>query len=125
VILEAWGQDLAACCEEAVAALAGTYLVDAEVSTHAVRRLRVVASSAEDLVVEVLEEVLFLLDTASDVPVAAQVRQAQAGGFDVEIALADRGSVEPTGSVPKAISRSGLEVTAEPAAVRCSFLVDL
>lgn len=76
------------------------------------------------LLLAVLDEVIFLLDTADAVPVGAAVRAAD-GGLELSIRLAAPSGLEPTGALPKAVSRSGLEVTARTRQVRCRFLVDL
>ncbi len=129
VILEAWGPDLAACCEEVVAALVETYCDPAGcppiVGRHEVH---LEPSSDDEAVLQVLDEVIFLLDTSGAVPVGAQVRAGVGGdaaGLEVVILLADRAEVEPTGSVPKAVSRSGLVVERAPTGLRCQVLVDL
>lgn len=124
VILEAWGPDVSSCCEQAVAALVDTYVAAGGGAVVAERRFRVAPGPAEDAVLAVLDEVIFVLDTADAVPVAAEVRPG-GGGLDVVLRLADRGSVEPTGAVPKAVSRSGLAVDAAPGRVSCRFLVDV
>jgi SHS2 domain-containing protein len=125
VILEAWGPDLAACCEEAVAALAAVYVEPTSAPEVARAHLHIRPADAESCVLAALEEVIFTLDTASAVPIAAEVRRAADGGLDMALVLADRETVEPTGSVPKAISRSGLTVEGSAAGVRCRVLVDV
>jgi SHS2 domain-containing protein len=125
VILEAWAPDLATCCEEAVAALVAVY-VDAGGARVAERRqVHVPPGSGESLLLAVLDEVIFTLDTAEDVPVGAAVRAADDGGLDLTLILADPQAVTPTGSVPKAVSRSELEVDSQADRVRCRFLVDV
>jgi SHS2 domain-containing protein len=124
VILEAWGPDLASCAEEAVAALVNTFAVS-HPSPVAQREVHLSAASAEALLLEVLEEVIFTLDTAEAVPVGAKVATAADGGLDVVLLLAARADVEPTGGVPKAISRSELEVVVEPSGAHGRFLVDV
>jgi SHS2 domain-containing protein len=130
VILEAWGPDLAACCEEAVAALVETYADRQSTDPASTRSAGVhvahLASAPDDeLLLAVLDEVIFVLDTSGAVPVAAEVRRGEPDGLDVELCLADPAHVEPTGSVPKAISRSELVVERTPDGVRCQVLVDL
>lgn len=125
VILEAWGPDLASCCEEAVAALVGTY-VDALDGAPTGECLAHVAPAPDDeVVLAVLDEVIFTLDTAEGVPVRGEVRVAADGGLDVRLALARRDQVHGTGAVPKAVSRSDLHVSRGPDGVRCRFLVDV
>jgi SHS2 domain-containing protein len=131
VILEAWGPDLAACCEEAVAALVETYAErgPGTSGSSAARPLgsavRLPPASPEELVLRVLDEVVYALDTSPAVPVAATVTPRADGGLDVELQTVARAVVEPTGSVPKAIARSGLEVVHRPGRVRCRVLVDV
>lgn len=125
VIVEAWGPDFAACCEEAVAALADVYVDAGRADTVEQRKVHLGAGSEESLLLDVLEEVIFTLDTAEAVPVRADVSVADDAGLDVVLALADRRAVTPTGSVPKAVSRSELTVDSQAAGVRCRFLVDV
>lgn len=128
VILEAWGPDLASCCEEAVGALVATFVAAAEAGASWHRRVHlapVPPGSEESLLLAVLEEVIFTLDTAEAVPVSAEVSAAGDGGLDMVMALVDRAGVEGTGAMPKAVSRSGLRVDVGPGRVGCTFLVDL
>lgn len=125
VILEAWGPDLASCCEEAVAALADVY-VDAGTADIVERRqLHVRPGSDDSLLLGVLEEVIFTLDTSEAVPVRAEVSAAGDGGFDLVLVLADPEVVTAAGAAPKAVSRSELEVDSRSGIVRCRFLVDV
>jgi SHS2 domain-containing protein len=125
VILEAWGPDLATCCEEAVAALVETYADSQSATVVGERAVHVAPAPAHDMLVDVLDEVIYALDGAEGVPVGARVTSGEDGGVAVRLALADPAGVEPTGAVPKAISRSGLEVTRHGDAVRCRVLVDV
>jgi SHS2 domain-containing protein len=125
VILEAWGPDLPSCCEEAVAALVETCVAAGCGGVVAERHVHIPPAPEEALLLDVLEEVIFTLDTAELVPVGADVGTTGSGGLDVVVCLADRGQVEATGAVPKAVSRSGLRVVVEPGRVTCRFLVDV
>jgi SHS2 domain-containing protein len=80
---------------------------------------------AESLLLELLEELIFTLDTAEAVPVRAEVSTAGDGGLDIALILVDPRTVTPTGAVPKAVSRSELEVLSRGGVVRCRFLVDV
>jgi SHS2 domain-containing protein len=124
VILEAWGPDLAACCEQALAALTDLY-VEAGAAAVEERTVHLDPGPAEALLLGALEEVIFTLDTAAVVPVRTGVRAAADGGLDLVLALADPQDVVATGAVPKAISRAELDVDVGPARVRCRFLVDV
>jgi len=125
VIVEAWGDDLPACVEEAVLGLAETY-ADARRATEAERaQVHVPAGPDESLLLAALDEMIFLLDTSPNVPVSATVTAAEDGGLDLAIVLATHGTVEATGAAPKAISRSELAVVASANHVRCRYLVDV
>jgi SHS2 domain-containing protein len=125
VMLEAWGPDLAACCEEAVAALAAVYLDATDAAALEHRSLHLPAATGEALLVALLDEVIFTLDTAVGVPVRATVTAAVDGGLDVVLALAAPDDVPTTGAVPKGVSRSELVVDEQPGRVSCRFLVDV
>lgn len=127
VIIEAWGPDLAACAEEAVAALIETYANPRDSSVLAEQEVHVPPASAGDMLLDLLDEVVFAIDVADGIPIGARVHAGSDGnaGLYAQLVLADPGSVDPAGAVPKAISRSGLEVTCDPDAVRCRFLVDV
>jgi SHS2 domain-containing protein len=128
VIIEAWGPDLAACVEEAIAALISICVDARSASIEHTRSVRIGPGSYESVLLAALDEVIFTFDTSPDVPVGADVFLR--GGdvdahLDLELDLAAPSSVEHTGAGPKAISRSGLEVDSSPGEVRCSFLVDV
>jgi SHS2 domain-containing protein len=125
VILEAWGPDLAACFEEAVMALAEVCVESVAVATVGHHKFRLPAAPDDELLVALAGEVIFLLDTADAVPVAARVRRRDDGGLDVTLVMGARDAVEATGAVPKAVSRSELAVVHDVAGVRCRFLVDV
>jgi SHS2 domain-containing protein len=125
VILEAWAPDFAACCEEAVAALVDTYVDAAEVEVVERRRIDLAPASPEALLFDLLEEVIFTLDTAGGVPVRAEATATAGGGLAVVLVLADRRRVAGTGALPKAISRSDFGVFSNTEAVSCRFLVDV
>ncbi len=125
VILEAWGSDLPSCCEQAVAAVVELCADTGAARTVERRSVHVDPGSPASVLLAVLEEVIFTLDTSDAVPVGAEVRAAGDGGVDVVLVLADPATVGATGAVPKAVSRSELEVTEALGAVRCRFLVDV
>lgn len=125
VIIESWAADFETCCREAVVGLIEV-CVDGSRARVCDRRPFVVAPDSPDaMLLEVLEEVIFVLDTDPAVPVAAAVVPGPGGGLEVELTLAERHTVRPTGSAPKAVSRSGLTVVEEDGRFRCSFLIDV
>lgn len=77
------------------------------------------------MLLEILDELIFVLDTETAVPVDVAVVSGPAGGLDVQLTLAEGHTVTPTGSAPKAVSRSGLSVARHEGVFRCSFLIDV
>ena len=125
VIIDAWGPDLAALCEEAATALVETYVDRAPDSDLVETSVEVPAGRPVALVLAVLEEVIFALDTAeAGVPVRVGVAPTR-GGLVMSMALAPPDAVEGTGMVPKAISRSGLRVDPTGTGWRTEVLVDV
>jgi SHS2 domain-containing protein len=125
VILQAWGCDLASCLEEAVTALIELYVDPGDADVVEWRPVHVQPGPDPSLVLAVLDEIVFTLDTADGVPIGAEVHTGSDGGLDVVLVLADPRTVTATGAVPKAVSRSELEVEARAGIVRCRFLVDV
>jgi SHS2 domain-containing protein len=78
-----------------------------------------------DLVVGVLEEVVYVIDVLGRVPVGACLEDSDNGGvagcFET-VALED---VEVIGAVPKGVSRSGLAFEQVAGGWRCEALVDV
>ena len=125
VILEAWGPDLPSCCEEAVAALVGVCFERRSSSVSDHRGFAVPAGPDDTMLLDLLDEVVFVVDTEEAVPVGAAVRAGSSGGLDVELTMVGRDGVETVGPAPKAVSHSGLVVERGHGGVRCSFLVDV
>ncbi len=125
VIIEAWAADFEACCREAMIGLIQSCVDGTGASVCATYRFTVPSNSPDAMLLDVLDEVIFVLDTESAVPVDADVAAGPGGGLEVELTMAERHTVTPTGSAPKAISRSGLTVLREDGRFVCSFLVDV
>lgn len=122
---EAWGPQRATCYAEAVRALVASF---AEV-THAQpvdRRLVDFGPAAdEDLLVDLLEEVIYLLDARGLVAIRAELRDSEDGGLHGQLELAEVSSVQASGAVPKAVTYHALEVEAGAAGWRCRVTIDV
>lgn len=125
VIIEAWAPDFEACYREALVALIQSCVDGSAASVCDTHRFTVPPDSPDVMLLDMLDEVIFVLDTEMAVPVDADIVAAPGGGLEIELAMAERHTVTPTGSAPKAVSRSGLDVVREDGQVRCSFLVDV
>lgn len=124
VILEAWGPGMAECFEEAAAALLGLCMDAAEASVTERWLATIGPGSDEDMLVELLDEILFVLDTADDVPIRVVIADRE-DVLDVVLELGDPASVTMIGSTPKAVAHTGLSVERAGGRVRCTVLVDV
>jgi protein archease len=107
--IEAWAGSCHECVAESLRGLVDSVadVRGAEASRTAERELS--GASPADLMASAVEEVIYILDTAGEIPVSVQVRPAgSAAGIVVTLELASAADVEFTGAVPKAVSFSGL-----------------
>lgn len=121
--VEAWAPTRERCIAEA---LLGTVEAFADVSAAApttVRR-REVTGDDEDLLVASLEELVYLLDTAGEVPATVEVTRA-ADGVAIRFDMVSVGRLEQVGAVPKAVSLHDLRFEHGPEGWSCSVLLDL
>jgi SHS2 domain-containing protein len=78
----------------------------------------------DTLLVAVLDKVVYLLDTAAQVPIDAEVA-ATDGGLNVRLRMTDPGKLEMVGAVPKAVSLHELRFDGGPAGWSCSVTLDV
>jgi SHS2 domain-containing protein len=125
VILHAWGPDLAGCFEEAVAALLAICIDSADVppARRVTRRFRF--AEVDSMLLDLLDEIIFVMDTETQVPIRARISIEPDGDLGAVIDLVAYDNVEIIGASPKAISRSELTVTQGSEGVSCSVLVDV
>ncbi|MEV0155227.1 archease [Micromonospora sp. NPDC050686] len=104
VRVEAWAPTREECLAEAVTALVATFVDTEGASPGAESGFSVPAGPDDDLLVGVLDEVIFRLETAGTLPLTTRVDPAPDGGLRVRWRTADTDAVELVGAVPKAIS---------------------
>jgi len=106
--IKAWGPTREDCIAEAICGVVESF---ADVSRagypHAIGR-HLTAGSDADILAAAVEEVIYTLDAAGEVPAAVKVRRAAGGGIDLALAAVDASTVEIIGAAPKAVSLSGL-----------------
>ncbi len=106
--IEAWGPTREDCIAEAVRGLVESF---ADVRGAGYRRTidcHLIAGSDADLLAAAVEEVIYVLDAAGEVPVAVEAGRAADGGIDLVLRAVDVSTVEIVGAAPKAASLSGL-----------------
>jgi phage shock protein A len=124
--IEAWGPTREACLAEAVHGLVDSFAVVTAARPRHTAERRFVAGSDEDLLVAVVEEVIYRLDADAEIPVTAAVRPAPEGGVVLTLPLADVTEAEIIGAVPKAASLH--ELRCAPDAIgrwSCGITIDV
>lgn len=121
--VEAWAPSRERCIAEALLGTVEAFADVSAASPTAVRR-RAVTGDDEDLLVASLEELVYLLDTAGEVPVAVEVTRA-ADGVEICFDMVSVDRLEQVGAVPKAVSLHDLRFEHGPEGWSCSVLLDL
>ena len=123
-ILEAWGPTREACLEEAVLALADS-IVEVDLITWWWHEEVELAGTDEEMLVALLEEVIYRLDTDGAVPVVVAVRP-HGDHLLAHLWMTDLHRVTPVGAAPKGISYSGVEIHEQhPGRWACTATVDV
>lgn len=121
VALEAWAPDQESCVAEAVRALVETFADAATAIPRQTEAVRFDEADGEELLVRVLEEVIYQEEVHGWVPVDVSVRDREA-----RFAVVPVTEVSAAGSVPKAISRHELRFgRAEDGLWHCHVIVDI
>lgn len=124
VRIEAWAQTREACISEAVRSLVDTFADTAAVAPERTAELTVAPGSDADVLVAVLEEVIYRLEVDGEIALSADIAGAT-GGLRVRISLGDAADAEATGAVPKAVSLHDLRFAGDPSGWSCGVTVDV
>ncbi|MGW2744107.1 archease [Streptomyces sp. NPDC001450] len=122
--VEAWAPTREECIVEAVRGVVGSF-AELPVGSSCVTRECVV--SAEDngrLLAAVLEEVIYRMDAAGELPVHVAVTP-EAGGVRVRFRMADSSTATQTGAVPKAVALHGLRLAQDSRGWDCRVTLDV
>lgn len=124
LILEAWGPDREACLAAAARGLVATFAEPGDSPPDRRVEVAVDARSDEDLVVRLLEAVVFLVDAEGRVPLTVTVAAA-ADGVRASFDTVAVDAVTETGALPKGVSRSGVVLAPEGGRWHCRVVVDV
>ncbi|MCZ7527011.1 MAG: archease [Acidimicrobiia bacterium] len=125
LVVEAWGPTLAECLEEAVKALVGAFTDTSDVVVTRTVPVSIEPSGPEDLLVTVLEEVIYVLEVLGVVPVDVALEGTEDGGVGGCFDVAPVGAVTVTGAIPKAVSLGDLVVEERDGRWECHAIVDV
>lgn len=128
VILEAWAPDRLGCMAAAVEGLVASFADPQDAVPDRSVPFALAPAPDADLLVRLLEEVVFVVDALGRVPVETRIAEAD-GGLRGTFATVAVDRVEEVGAFPKGVSRSGAELAPdegpEPSSWHCRVLVDV
>ena len=124
--IEAWAPTREECLAEAARRLAGSFAVVAAARPRRTAERRFIAGSDEDLLVAIIEEVIYRLDADGEIPVTVDVRPGPDGRVMLSMQLAGVGDAQLTGAVPKAASLHDLRCApGPPGRWSCGITIDV
>lgn len=123
--IEAWAQTREACIAEAVRSLVDTFADTAAVRPQRTAEVTVPPGSDADMLVAVLDEVIYRLEVDGELVLGADVAAAPDGGLRARLSLGDAAQAEETGAVPKAVSLHDLWFTGDPSGWSCAVTIDV
>jgi SHS2 domain-containing protein len=125
VRIEAWAPSREACLAEAVTALVRSFVECPDRAPTRAVELSLRADRDEDLLVVLLDEVIFRMETEGWLPLRTEVRPDRDTGIRLRVDAADTGEVRLIGAVPKAVSLHDLRFAADRDGWRCAVTLDV
>ena len=124
-IIEAWGPDRVTCLAEAVGALVSVFADVGDAVATTLLPIVLEPAPGPDLLVGLLEEVIYTVEVFGKVPVRVHLAEADDGGVAGDLEVVPATDVTLIGSVPKAVSYHDLEIAERHGTWRCRALVDV
>ncbi len=122
--IEAWAPTRNGCVREAVRGTVESFLDLSSAHSDHKRRRRLIADHDDDLLVAVLNEVIYWLDTAAEAPVDLELRDVD-GEVEVTLEMTTVGRAVQVGAVPKAVSLNDLRFSCGRHGWRCLVTLDV
>jgi SHS2 domain-containing protein len=122
--VKAWAPTREECIAEAVAGTVASFVDTSTASSQRARTRTLERDGDEDLLVAVLEEVVYLLDTTGEVPVAVDVEPGERG-VEVRFGMVPVDDLPQVGAVPKAVSLHELLLQESAGGWECSVTLDV
>jgi SHS2 domain-containing protein len=123
-VIEAWGPTVVACYEEAAAAFVDVFADTSASGEGSPEAFEVGPGRPEDLLVLLLEEVLFDADARGHVPVTTHV-ELQGDRLVGRFSTVPIEELDIIGAIPKGVSYSDLEFGPTEAGWHCRATVDV
>ena len=122
--IEAWAPTRETCLAEAVAGLVASFVEFAGARPVRTATVDLSADSDADTLVELLDEVIYLLDTQGAVPIDTEVVPGP-NGPAMRLHLAPVVDARPIGAVPKAVTLHDLRFGRTDGGWSCAVTIDV
>lgn len=124
--IEAWAPSRGACAEEAARGLLECFLDTEDAQPAGAITLEIGPDSAENMLLAVLDELIYWTDVGDEVPVDSEIAEQPDGHWHTTIWTAPRDQVEVVGAVPKAVTLHEFAFAPDTEATwRCRVLLDV
>ncbi|WP_354637265.1 archease [Kitasatospora camelliae] len=127
--VEAWSPTAEGCIGEAVHAVVEGFADTSKARPVAEREHTATAATDEDLLVSVLEEVIYRMDVDGEIPLDVEADTIQDTGdgrsLSLRFRMADADTAELVGAVPKAVSLHGLHLDGGLEGWTCQVTLDV
>ncbi len=125
VIVAAWGSTVEDCLAEAVRGFVSSFADVAAAEPERTVGFTGDPGAEPELLIELLDEVIYVVDVEDAVPVTVTVARAGDGALTGEFGVVDRDSVPIVGPAPKAVTRHGLRFEHDGSTWRCQVVIDV
>jgi SHS2 domain-containing protein len=122
--VEAWAPSRDLCITEAVLGTVAAFVDTSAAVVVGSRSRRFDRESDEDLLVAILDEVIFLMETVQEIPVDLEV-EPRDGGVEVRFDMVALGELPQVGAVPKGVSLYELRFEPDHRGWWCSVTLDV
>jgi SHS2 domain-containing protein len=119
--IEAWAPTREVCHAEAVAGLVASFVDTTGARPVRTATVDLTADSDADTLVEVLDEVIYLLDTQGEVPIDTEIGPGPA----MRLHLTPLAGVRATGAAPKAVTLHDLRFERTDGGWFCAVTIDV
>ncbi|WP_149263414.1 archease [Actinomadura sp. K4S16] len=123
--IEAWGPTRERCVAEAVAGLVESFADVSGVRPAGEIRMDMPPGPDADLLVAVLDEVIYRLDVDGVLALDAEIAEAPDGGLTARLPVGDAAEAAGTGAAPKAVSLHDLRFGRDARGWSCAVTIDV
>jgi SHS2 domain-containing protein len=125
LMVEAWAPTRAGCLAEAARGMVESFALVSADAAGRQHQVRIDAAADERHLVDLLDEIIYLVDAEDAVPASIEVTEEPGGSVLADLGLVAADRVDTVGPVPKAVTWHGLSFVRDCDGWRCRVLVDV